>query len=184
MKCSFKQDAGKVTGSCAFEGLGTSDTVGEITGDKVTLKNHAERGQVYDLTWNCTLDSAGASMTGNIAVADYSGTFYGEELAKDAAPKPLRHRASAAPGPSPATLPTMPVDMKCAFKRDDDKLSGNCAYSGLGDSPDNWHCRRRQTHIPKPCGTRATTLRYDVYGHTRRRRRFDERRDRRGGSDR
>src|SRR3569833_1490112 len=74
MKCDFKQDAAaKVAGHCAFEWLGTSDTTGEVTDDKVVLHNDATREQVYHLTWNATLDSPASAMKGEIVVGDYSG---------------------------------------------------------------------------------------------------------------
>jgi hypothetical protein len=77
MKCALKVDGTKLSGNCTYQGLGDSPTSGTIAGDKVTLQNSVQREQLYDLTFNGTLDSAGASMKGDIAVAGVTGTFSG-----------------------------------------------------------------------------------------------------------
>jgi hypothetical protein len=74
MKCTLKQDGGKITGSCTHEGRPASPTTGTIEGDKVTLNHSVE---AYDLTFTGTLDAAGTSMKGAIAVANVEGTFSG-----------------------------------------------------------------------------------------------------------
>ena len=77
MKCDLKRDGDKISGSCAYEGLGVSPTTGSMAGNKVTLQNSVQREQQYDLTYNGTLDDAGASIKGDIAVAGVSGNFTG-----------------------------------------------------------------------------------------------------------
>jgi len=77
MKCGFKRDGDKVSGTCAYEGLGNSATTGSVAGSKVTLQNQVQREQLYDLTYNGTLDAAGAAIKGDIAVAGVTGTFSG-----------------------------------------------------------------------------------------------------------
>ena len=81
MKCSLKQEGTKVTGTCTHEGRDASPTTGTVEGDKVTLTHSVD---VYDLTFTATLDAAGTSMKGAIAVANVEGTFSGT---KDAAAK-------------------------------------------------------------------------------------------------
>jgi hypothetical protein len=138
MKCDFKQDAAaKVTGRCAFEGLGTSDTTGDVTDDKIVLHNEATREQVYHLTWNGTLDPGADAMKGEIVVAEYSGTF--------TAKKSTAAAATAAPAPASAGISGNwtftgdvagnPVNMKCALKQEDTKLSGSCNYDNGGAAP-------------------------------------------------
>jgi hypothetical protein len=139
MKCDFQQDAAKVSGRCAFEGLGTSDTTGDITGDTVVLHNDAEREQIYHLTWNATLDPSGAAMKGTIAVAEYSGTFTAKKAAVAAAPVSVAAAPTAAGVSGNWTFTGdvvgNPVNMKCALKQEEDKVSGTCSYEGVGSSP-------------------------------------------------
>jgi hypothetical protein len=75
MKCALKADGAKLSGTCTYQGLGDAATRGSIAGDKVTLQNSIQREQMYDLTYNGTLDSTGAAMKGDIAVAGVTGTF-------------------------------------------------------------------------------------------------------------
>jgi len=77
MKCVLARDGSKVTGNCKYEGLGDSPTSGTFEGNKATLQNHVVREQPYDLTYTATLDAAGTSMKGDIAVAGVTGTFSG-----------------------------------------------------------------------------------------------------------
>jgi hypothetical protein len=136
MKCDFKQDAvAKVTGRCAFEGLGTSDTTGDVTDDKVVLHNDATREQVYHLTWNATLDSAAGAMKGEIVVGEYSGTFTAKK--SDAAPKTEAAASAGISGNWTFTGDVVgnPVNMKCALKQEDTKVSGSCNYDNGGAAP-------------------------------------------------
>lgn len=77
MKCAFKRDGDKYTGTCTYQGLGDSPTAATIAGDKVTFENKVQREQLYDLTYNGTLDASGTAMKGDIAVAGVSGEFSG-----------------------------------------------------------------------------------------------------------
>jgi len=77
MKCAFKSAGDRFTGTCTYQGLGDSPTVASVTGETVTLQNKVQREQLYDLTYNGTLDAAGTAMKGDIAVAGVSGTFSG-----------------------------------------------------------------------------------------------------------
>ncbi len=77
MKCVLTRDGEKVSGNCAYKDLGNSPTTGSFAGNKVTLQNHVVREQPYDLTYTATLDAAGTSMKGDIAVAGVTGTFSG-----------------------------------------------------------------------------------------------------------
>ncbi|HEY4088349.1 MAG TPA: hypothetical protein VGM43_20600 [Bryobacteraceae bacterium] len=142
MKCDFKQDAAaKVTGRCAFEGLGTSDTTGDVTEDKIVLHNDATREQVYHLTWNGTLDSAASAMKGEIVVAEYSGTFTAKKSgAASEAAAAAATPASASAGISgnwtfTGDVVGNPVNMKCALKQEDTKVSGSCNYDNGGAAP-------------------------------------------------
>jgi hypothetical protein len=134
MKCDFRQDAAaKITGRCAFEGLGTSDTKGDITDNKVVLHNDATREQVYHLTWNATLDSAASAMNGEIVVGEYSGTF----TAKKAAAAPAAAATAGISGNWTFTGDVVgnPVNMKCALKQEETKISGSCNYDGGEAAP-------------------------------------------------
>ncbi|HEU5021558.1 MAG TPA: hypothetical protein VFT60_06695 [Bryobacteraceae bacterium] len=139
MKCDFKQDAAaKITGRCAFEGLGTSDTTGDVTDDKVVLHNDATREQVYHLTWNATLDSAASAMTGEIVVGEYSGAFTAKK--STAAPTPGATAATASTGISgnwtfTGDVVGNPVNMKCALKQEEAKISGSCNYDSGDAAP-------------------------------------------------
>ena len=77
MKCAFKPDAGKLSGTCTYTEFGARPTTGSVAGDKVTFQNQVQRDQSYDLTYNGTLDPAGTSMKGDIAVAGITGSFSG-----------------------------------------------------------------------------------------------------------
>jgi len=136
MKCDFRQDAAaKVSGRCAFEGLGTSDTTGDVTDDKIVLHNDATREQVYHLTWNATLDSAASAMKGEIVVGEYSGTFTAKK--SDAAPKTEAAASAGISGNWTFTGDVVgnPVNMKCALKQEDTKVSGSCNYDNGGAAP-------------------------------------------------
>jgi len=143
MKCDFRQDtAAKVTGRCAFEGLGTSDTTGDVTDDKVVLHNDATREQVYHLTWNATLDPAADAMKGEIVVAEYSGTFTAKK--STAAPAAAAASTTASTGTAAGISGNWtftgdvvgnPVNMKCALKQEEVKLSGSCMYDGGSGAP-------------------------------------------------
>jgi hypothetical protein len=136
MKCDFKQDAAaKVTGHCAFEGLGTSDTTGDVTDDKVVLHNDATREQVYHLTWNATLDPAAGAMKGEIVAGEYSGAFTAKK--SDAAPKTGAAASAGISGNWTFTGDVVgnPVNMKCALKQEDAKVSGSCNYDNGGAAP-------------------------------------------------
>lgn len=74
MKCAFKQESGKVTGTCTHQGRADSPTTGDVAGDKVTFRHRVDE---YDLIFTGTLDEAGTSMKGEIAVAGVAGTFSG-----------------------------------------------------------------------------------------------------------
>jgi hypothetical protein len=136
MKCDFKQDAAaKVTGRCAFEGLGTSDTTGDVTDKKVVLHNDATREQVYHLTWNAALDSAASAMTGEIVVGEYSGAFTAKK--STAAPAATTAAATGISGNWTFTGDVVgnPVNMKCALKQEDAKISGSCNYDSGDAAP-------------------------------------------------
>jgi hypothetical protein len=136
MKCNFKQDAAKVSGHCAFEGLGTSDTTGDVTADTIVLHNDATREQVYHLTWNGSLDASGAAMTGTIAVADYSGTFTAKKVdAAVATPEAAASAGISGNWTFTGDVVGNPVNMKCALKQEEAKVSGTCSYDGAGSSP-------------------------------------------------
>ena len=77
MKCTFKQDGAKATGSCAYEGLGVAPTTGSVAGNQVTFQNSVTREQVYDLLYTGTLDAAGTAIKGGIAVEGVTGEFSG-----------------------------------------------------------------------------------------------------------
>ena len=87
LKCVFKQEAAKLTGTCTHEGMSASPTTGDVTGDKVTFQHQLNVGQVYDLTFTGTLDVAGTAIKGDIAVAGVSGTFSGTKDKGTDAPK-------------------------------------------------------------------------------------------------
>lgn len=131
MKCSFRQDAGKVAGSCMFEEFGAAETPGEVVGDTVTLHNHAVRnGQGYDLTWKATLDSASAAMKGDIDVPPYAGTFTAKKVEAPVAVAGITGNWTIT-----GDVVGNGILMKCALKQEASKVSGNCNYQGLGDSP-------------------------------------------------
>jgi hypothetical protein len=77
MKCALKADGAKFSGNCTYQGLGDAATVGTVSGDKVTFRNSIQREEMYDLTFSGTLDPAGTSMKGDIAVAGVTGSFSG-----------------------------------------------------------------------------------------------------------
>jgi len=131
MKCAFTQDGTKVTGTCGGA-MGNSPTTGTVTDDKVTLQHSITQGQTYDLTYSGTLDGTGNTIRGDIAVMGVTGTF---SATKDAAPKEAAPTGFGGAWTFTGDVANNPVDMKCAFRRDGDKLTGNCAYKTDGDSP-------------------------------------------------
>jgi len=129
MKCAFTQDGPKVSGTCAGE-MGSTPTTGSVAADKVTFTHTVQRDQAYELTYSGTLDAAGTSMKGEIAVMGVTGTFSGtKDAAKDAA------KDFSGSWRIVGDVVGNAIDMKCALKVDGTKLSGNCTYQGLGDSP-------------------------------------------------
>lgn len=141
MKCDFKQDAAKVSGRCAFEGLGSSDTTGDVTEDKVVLHNDATREQVYHLTWNAALDSAASAMKGEIVVGEYSGTFTAKKSGAPSEPAAAAATTTAASAGISGNwtftgdVVGNPVNMKCALKQEETKVSGSCNYDNGGAAP-------------------------------------------------
>lgn len=79
MKCTFKRDGDQYTGTCSYAGLGDSPTRGKLAGNVATFENEVQREQLYDLTYTGTLDTAGSSIRGDIAVAGVTGTFEGKK---------------------------------------------------------------------------------------------------------
>lgn len=77
MKCTFRKDGDKYTGTCSYQGLGDSPTTGTVSGSKVTFENQVQREQLYDLTYVGELDSTGSAIKGDIQVAGVTGTFAG-----------------------------------------------------------------------------------------------------------
>jgi hypothetical protein len=137
MKCAFTQDGTKVSGTCKGE-AGSTPTTGSVTADKVTFTNTVQRDQAYELTYTATLDAAGTSMKGEIAVMGVTGTFNG---IKDGASAPAASAESSAIRDVSGSWRIVgdvvgnAIDMKCALKADGPKLSGTCTYQGLGDAP-------------------------------------------------
>jgi hypothetical protein len=130
MTCAFTQDGPKVSGSCSGA-LGTTATTGSVAGEKVTFQHTVNQGQTWELTYSGTLDAAGTTMQGEIAVAGVSGTFSAK---KDA----LRETAAAdISGTWTITGDVVgnAINMKCVLTRDGVKVSGSCKYQDLGDSP-------------------------------------------------
>jgi hypothetical protein len=125
MKCAFTQDGPKVSGTCTGE-AGSTPTTGSVAADKVTFTHTVQRDQAYELTYSGTLDAAGTSMKGEIAVMGVTGTFSGT---KDA----LRDVSGS--WRIVGDVVGNAIDMKCALKADGAKLSGTCTYQGLGDAP-------------------------------------------------
>jgi hypothetical protein len=125
MKCTFAQDSAKISGKCVGPN-GETPTSGTVAGDKLTFTHVVHREQDYELTYSGALDASGNSMKGEIAVMGVTGTFSGT---KDAV-------APDAAGNWTFTGDVVgnAINMKCAFKRDGTKLSGTCAYLGLGES--------------------------------------------------
>lgn len=125
MKCAFTQDGTKVSGTCKGE-AGSTPTTGSVTADRVTFTNTVQRDQAYELTYTATLDAAGTSMKGDIAVMGVTGTFSGT---KDTV------RDVSGSWRILGDVVGNAIDMKCALKTDGTKLSGTCTYQGLGDTP-------------------------------------------------
>ncbi len=69
-----------------------------IAADKVTFTNTVQRDQAYELTYTGTLDAAGTSMKGEIAVMGVTGTFSGTKDAANAASAPTSGALSAGKG--------------------------------------------------------------------------------------
>jgi hypothetical protein len=138
MKCAFTQDGANISGTCNGE-AGSTPTKGSVTANNVTFTNTVHRDQDYELTYNATLDAAGTSMKGEIAVMGVTGTFSGTKDGTSAAPAAM---ASSSPvrdisGSWRITGDVVgnAIDMKCALKAEGAKLSGTCTYQGLGDAP-------------------------------------------------
>lgn len=74
LRCTFKLDGDKLSGTCSYSNAGEGPTTGTVAGNKVTFQNQAGG---YDLTYTGTLDDAGTSMKGEIAVAGVTGQFTG-----------------------------------------------------------------------------------------------------------
>ena len=129
LKCTLTQSGEKLSGSCTGTG-GMPATIGTVTGNKVTLQHTLSKDSTdYLLNYTGTLDDAGTSVQGTIAVAQYSGTW---AMKKDSAP--------AAPGfggtwSFNGDIVGNAVDLKCTFKREGEKISGTCSYSNAGDGP-------------------------------------------------
>lgn len=138
MKCTFAQDGSKISGRCSGA-AGSSQATGSIAADKVTFTHTVERDQVYELTYSGTLDPAGTSMKGEIAVMGVTGTFTGIKDAgsKDAvnATTPSAVKDISGSWRIVGDVVGNAIDMKCVLKLDGAKLSGTCTYQGLGDSP-------------------------------------------------
>ena len=135
MKCAFTQAGAKLTGNCTGA-RGATPTTGSVADNAVTFQISVNQGQVYELTYTGTLDAAGTSMKGEIAVMGVSGTFSAKKDAATSQPA----KESAAPDAAGTWTITGDVvgnaiNMKCALKRDGAKLSGTCTYQDLGDSP-------------------------------------------------
>jgi hypothetical protein len=77
LKCTFKRDGDKLSGTCAYSNAGESPITGAVAGNKVTFQNQAGG---YDLTYTGTLDDAGTSMKGEIAVSGVTGQFTGASV--------------------------------------------------------------------------------------------------------
>jgi hypothetical protein len=72
---TFKQTAGKLTGTCKIEDTGEiMSASGEINGNEVTWECRNERGEAHTSQLKGTLDSSGSTMAGTW-VAEISGTF-------------------------------------------------------------------------------------------------------------
>ncbi len=127
MKCAFTQKGATFSGTCTG-GDGAAQTTGSVADNKVTFQHTVNRGQPYDLTYTGTLDAAGASIKGDIAVAGVSGTF---SATKDSTPKP----DVAGNWTFTGDIFGNAVNMRCVLKRDSDKVSGTCVYSGAGETP-------------------------------------------------
>jgi len=74
LKCTFKRDGDKLSGTCSYSNAGEGPATGTVAGNKVTFQNQAGG---YDLTYTGTLDDAGTSMQGQIDVAGVTGQFTG-----------------------------------------------------------------------------------------------------------
>jgi hypothetical protein len=137
MKCAFTQDGAKVSGTCTGD-AGSTPTTGSIAADKVTFTHTVQRDQAYELTYTGTLDVAGTSMKGEIAVMGVTGTFSGTKDGASAAPAAVASSAAVRDVSGSWRLVGdvvgNAIDMKCALKADGAKLSGTCTYQGLGDA--------------------------------------------------
>jgi hypothetical protein len=132
LKCTFTQGGEKLSGSCTGPGNSPA-TTGTVTGNKVTLQHTLTKDAVdYLLNYTGTLDDAGSSVQGTIAVAQYSGTW---AMKKDTAAPATTTAGFGGTWAFKGDVAGNDVDMKCAFQRDGDKLTGTCAYKTDGDSP-------------------------------------------------
>lgn len=133
MKCTFTQAGDRVTGTCSGPQVGSASVAGNVAPGKVSFTHTVQRDQVYELTYSGTLDAAGSSMHGDIAVAGVSGTF---SATKEVAPAvaPASSREFAGNWTIEGDVVGNAIHMKCAFTREDDKITGNCNYQGLADS--------------------------------------------------
>jgi hypothetical protein len=128
MKCAFTQAGATLSGTCTG-GDGSTQTTGSVADGRVTFRHNVNRGQVYEVTYTGTLDAAGTSMKGEIAVMGVSGTFSAIKDAPASAPDVAGNWTFT------GDIVGNPVNMKCALKRDGDKLSGTCTYQGAGETP-------------------------------------------------
>jgi hypothetical protein len=76
--CTFKQDSGKLTGSCKGE-FGETALTGQIDGDKISWKHEVPyNGETLVLTYSGTLSSATEIKGGvNVQPYDIAGDFAG-----------------------------------------------------------------------------------------------------------
>lgn len=136
MKCAFTQNGPNVSGTCSGD-AGSAPTKGTIAADKVSFTHTVQRDQAYELTYTGTLDAAGTSMKGEIAVMGVTGTFSGtKDAANPLAPSAALSAAKDVSGSWRIVGDVVgnAIDMKCALKTDGAKLSGTCTYQGLGDA--------------------------------------------------
>jgi hypothetical protein len=85
--CTFKQDSGKLTGTCKGES-GEGPLTGTVDGEKISWQHQLPyNGETLTLTYTGTISSA-TEIKGSVNVAPYdiAGDFTGQK-APDAAPK-------------------------------------------------------------------------------------------------
>jgi len=136
MKCAFRQEAGKIAATCTHQGLPTGPTTVDVSGDQVTFSHQVDNGNAYDLTFTGTLDAAGNSMKGDIAVAGVSGTFSGtRDEPKALAPPDSPKIDISGNWTFVGDVVGNPINMKCAFKQDAAAITGTCTHEGHPGSP-------------------------------------------------